>query len=492
MNGNSESTPVASGNEASLNTADTILIRGAVALLTGQSGEASRSRGCDIRIRSGIISDIGALAPEPHEEIIDATDCVIYPAWVNTHHHLAQSLLKGIATGINSTLTPWLAAVPYYYRRVFNSNLLRIAARIGLAELALSGCGTVADHHYVYWPEIDFDGAEILFEEAERFGLRFVLCRGGATMDREFEASMPKACSAESLDSYLSDLTRLADRYNDTSPRSMRQIVAAPTTLMFSMRPEELRETATHARHLGLRLHSHLSETVLYQDICHARYECDPIDFAERVGWLGSDVWYAHLVKLRQHEIELLGSTGTGVAHCAQSNGRLGSGIAPVRLLENAGAIVCLTVDGTGSNEAADMLSEAHTAWLTARARAGFLARPSYQGGHGEDGATDATVEDIVRWGTANGARILGLSGVGCLQIGMSADIAIYALDEVRHYGFHDAAVAPVASGRATVRALLVNGHVVVKDGEIPALDVNELKHKANEAVTQLKRRVNG
>lgn len=465
-----------------------LLIRHAAAILTGGRDAAARTAGPDIRVRDGRILAIGELVPEPGESVIDATDCVVYPAWVNTHHHLFQSLLKGEPKGLNATLTPWLAATPYRFRAGFDARRFRIAARIGLVELALSGCGTVADHNYLYYPDMPFDASAILFDEAERLGLRFVLCRGGATLMRQLEADVPLALRPETLDAYLADLERLARAYHDPSPAAFRRVVAAPTTPLFSMRPEELRETARTARALGLRLHSHLSETVGYQDAANAQHGSSPIRFAEQVGMLGTDVWFAHLVKLDADEIALLGATGTGIAHCPQSNGRLASGIAPVRALEAAGAAVSIGVDGAGSNEAADMISEVHAAWLMQRARAGEAAVAVFRGGAGEDGAQAASIEDVVRWGTAGGARVLGLGDIGQLQPGMAADIAIYALDrDPRHFGLHDIAIAPVASGgRAHLKALLVGGKRVVDDGAVPGLDLAELAREARSAVREL------
>lgn len=465
-----------------------VLIRHAAAILTGARGDLARAAGPDIRVREGRIVEIGRLRSVASEPVIDATDCVVYPAWVNTHHHLFQSLLKGEPKGLNATLTPWLAATPYRFRAGFDAGRFRLAARIGLVELALSGCGTVADHNYLYYPGMPFDASAILFEEAERLGLRFVLCRGGATVARQLETELPLALRPETLSAYLGDLERLATKYHDPAPDAFRRVVAAPTTPLFSMRPGELSDTVHAARRLGLRLHSHLSETVNYQDAAHEQHGLSPIRFAEEVGLLGPDVWFAHLVKLDAEEIALLGATGTGIAHCPQSNGRLASGIAPVRALEAAGVAVSIGVDGAASNEAADMISEVHAAWLMARARGGQAATAVMRGGTGEGGASDASVEDVVRWGTSGGAQVLGLTGTGSLAPGMAADIAIYALDrDPRHFGLHDVAVAPVASaGRAQLRALLVGGKLVVEHGEIPGLDMVELGRAARQAVREL------
>lgn len=463
---------------------NTFLIRNLQAIMTGSPGAAARHAGPDIRVADGVIAAIGQLDALPGESVIDASDCVAYPAWVNTHHHLFQSLLKGDPLGINATLTPWLAATPYRYRAKFDAELFRLAARIGMVELMRSGCGTIADHNYLYYPGMPFDTSEILFEEAGRLGLRFVLCRGTATRTRQLEAELPSALRPETLDGFLTDMQRLASRFHDPSPASMRRVVMAPTTPLYSAAPDELREIAGAARAMGLRLHSHLSETVGYQDSAHAMHGCRPVEFCERIGWLGADVWFAHLVKLDAEEIALLGSTGTGIAHCPQSNGRLGSGIAPIRALEAAGVPVSIGVDGAASNEAADMISETHAAWLMQRARRGQEAAPAFRGGHFEGGADEATVEDVVRWGSSGGARVLGLGALDGLQVGQQADIALYRLDDPRYFGLHDPAIGPVVSGgRPFLKAMWVGGRAVVRDDAIPGVDLAELGAQARQAL---------
>lgn len=468
-----------------------LLLRNAAAIMTGLPGQAARHPGPDLRIEGRQILAIGQLTPLPGEEIVDATDCVIYPAWVNTHHHLFQALLKGDPLGINATLTPWLAATPYRFRAAFDEQTFRLAARIGLVELALSGCATVADHNYLYYPGQDFDSSAVLFEEAESLGLRFVLCRGGATITRQLESELPQALRPESLDAFLRSVEATAVQFHDPSPDSMRRVVVAPTTPPYSMRPEELRATAAFARERGLRLHSHLSETVGYQDSVHGMHGITPVRFCESVDWLGSDVWFAHLVKLDAEEIALLGATGTGIAHCPQSNGRLGSGIAPIRALEAAGVPISIGVDGAASNEAADMISEAHATWLMQRARAGHEAAPRHRGGAGEAGADEATVEDVIRWGSAGGAAVLGLPATGHLAPGMAADIALYSLDRSpRYFGMHDIAIAPVACGGAAhLKRLFVAGQTVVADGAMAGLDMGELACEARSAVKTLMQR---
>lgn len=472
-------------------TADTsCLIRNAGHVLTGLRGAAARHHGQDIRVLDGRIVAMGALTPLPGETRIDARDCVVYPAWVNTHHHLFQSLLKGEPGGVNQSLTPWLAATPYRYRGAFDEHSFRLAARIGLIELLRSGCATVADHHYLYYPGMPYDSAAILFDEADKLGMRFVLCRGGGTQTRQLEADLPQALRPEKLDDYLADVERLVGLYHDPAPDAFRRVVMAPTTTLHSTTAHELREIARAGRRWGLRLHSHLSETVDYLDAARAKFDMTPVQFCAEHDWLGADVWFAHLVKLLPEEIRLLGQTGTGIAHCPQSNGRLGSGIADIVALEAAGVPISIGVDGAASNEAADMQSEAHAAWLLQRARKGEQARPRYAGGTFEGGADAASIEDVVRWGTAGGAHVLGLPAVGTLAVGQAADIAIYRLDDPRYFGLHDPAIGPVAcGGRASLKALLIGGRQVVTDDRIPGLDMAELGREAAKAVLDLQRR---
>ncbi|VXC95579.1 Isoxanthopterin deaminase [Burkholderia sp. 8Y] len=463
----------------------TTLIRNAAAIMTGgASHEATRVTGPDIRIEGARIQAIGALAPVPGEAVIDATDCVVYPAWVNTHHHLFQSLLKGDPAGIDASLTPWLAATPYRYRASFDEKRFRLAARIGMIELIRSGCTTIADHNYLYYPDMPFDSSAILFEEAQKLGVRFVLLRGGATRTRQLEAELPTAMRPESLDAFMADLERLAATFHDHAPQAMRRVVAAPTTVLFSIFPSEMRSIADTARRLGLRLHSHLSETVSYQESAQTMHRLSPVEFCGEHGWLGDDVWYAHLVKLDAREIELLAATGTGMAHCPQSNGRLGSGIAPVRELADAGVPVSIGVDGAASNEAADMISEVHMAWLAQRARRGMAAQPAYRGGRFEGGADAAAVEEVLHWGTAGGARVLGLEGIGRIEVGAQADIAVYRLDDPRYFGLHDMAIGPVvAGGRPELAALFCAGQCIVRDDVIPNVDLRELRREAAREV---------
>ncbi len=459
---------------------ESLLIRGAEALLTGLAGDAARAtHGTDLRVKGGVIAAIGTLSPEPGERVIDAHGCVVYPGWVNTHHHLFQSLLKGIPGGINLPLVPWLAAVPVKYRRHFDAEAsLRLAARVGLVELALSGCSTVSDHQYHYWPGMPFDASEAVFDEAARLGMRFVLARGGQTQARAAtDAEAPPQVRPETLDGFLASVERDVHRFHDAGPMSMRRVASAITTPNWSCAAEHLKPLAQEARRLGIHLHSHLSETYDYVRWAREQHGCTPLQFVAEHGWVGPDVWYAHMVHLDDGDLRICAETKTGIAHCPQSNARLGSGIARIPEALALGVPVGLAVDGAASNEAADMAAEAHMAWLVHRAdpRAGAL-RDVQPGGH----AAAMTAEDVVHIGTAGGARMMGFPGVGTLEVGMAADIAVYDLDQPRHFGLHDPAIGPVVGGgRPTLKLLLVQGRTVVENDAIPGLDMAALRADA-------------
>lgn len=456
-----------------------LLVQGATAVMTGLPGARARAGAADIRIRDGRIHELGRLDPYPGERVLDASDCVVYPGWVNTHHHLFQSVLKGVPAGINVPLAQWLVEVTGRYRHRIDAEALEVAATIGLAELLLSGCTTVADHHYLYYPGIGHDGAQILFSVADRLGVRFALCRGGMTRPQPgFEHDTPPELRPESVDDIIGDVERLVARFHDPAPHSMRRVVMAPTTPTYRVRPEELTMMARAARAMGLRLHTHLSENQDYLRYFRETHDRSPVEFCADREWIGPDVWFAHLCHVSEAEIALMARAGTGIAHCPASNARLGSGIAPAPAMAAAGMPVSLAVDGAASNEAADMISEAHLAWLVHRAARGVDRF---------DGGADAvSAEDVIGWGTAGGARVLGLD-TGAIEAGRAADLALYVLDDPRYLGLHDPAIGPVVGGgRPHLRAVLVGGREVVREGAIPGLDLAELGSRARAVVGRM------
>jgi 8-oxoguanine deaminase len=447
------------------------LIRGADGIFTGLPGDAMRASG-SIRVADGRIAAIGELAPESGETIIDATGCVVYPGLISTHHHLFQSILKGVRAGLDAPLFKWLRVVPHSYWQKIDEEGLYVAARIGLVELLLSGTTTAADHHYMFSDTYRFDPSDVIFAAARDLGLRLVFCRGGATIGRTFDTPEIIPMPTEPLDAMIRAVETCAQRFHDPSPASMRRVAFAPTTPSWSVRPDELKIIAAAARRLGLRLHSHLSETPDYVDFCLATYGKRPVHWVAEHDWVGPDVWFAHLVHVDESEIDLLVRTGTGMAHCPQSNCRVGSGIAPADRIAARGGVVSLAVDGAGGNESNDMISEMNTAWHTHRAAKGA-------------GAT--TVEEVVRWATANGARVLGFDDLGVLAPGKLADIAVYDLASPRYFGLHDTLSGPVAgAGAATLKTLMVGGRIVVEDGHIPGFDMEKLRRDAASVVGRI------
>jgi cytosine/adenosine deaminase-related metal-dependent hydrolase len=451
-------------------TTSSLLIRNATGIFTGLPGDAMRAAGA-IRVRDGRIAAVGDLTPEPGEQTIDASGCVIYPGLISTHHHLFQSVLKGVRAGINEPLMAWLRSVPHAYWHKVNEHELYTAAQIGLVELMLSGTTTAADHHYVFSDAYRFDPAAVIFEAARELGMRLVLCRGGGTVVHE-RADAVQPVPVESLDAMIRSVEACAQRYHDPAPDSMRRVSFAPTTPPWSVKPDELKVIAAAARGLGLRPHSHLSETHDYVAFCLDRFGKRPVHWIAEHDWLGPDVWFAHLVHLDAGEVDLLVETSTGMSHCPQSNCRLGSGIAPADRMAALGGAVSLAVDGAASNESADMISEMHSAWHTHRAA---------------KGADATTVEEVVRWATVNGARVLGFPDLGVLAPGKLADLAIFDLSSPRYFGLHDPLAGPVVGGGAAdLRLLMVGGRIVVENGVIPGLDLAKLRRDAADVVRRI------
>ncbi len=428
-----------------------------------------------LRIKDGLIDAIGELTPEPGEQIVDASGTVVTPGLINTHHHFFQSLLKAIPDGINEGLDVWLQKCPYAFWPFIDSEVLQISARVGLTELVLSGATTVCDHHYLFSPTYDYDPVSVLFNEAEKFGVRFLLARGGGTKGREYfdDPSLPPTFK-ESMSGYLDSVSKAAAKWHDPHPFAMTRMAIAPTTPVFNVEPEELSLFAEAARSQGLRLHSHLSENITYVNYTQEHYGQRPVPWLASHGWLGDDVWFAHMVELSDSEIQQLTDTGTAMAHCTQANARLGSGIAPADALHGIGGTVSIGVDGAGANEAADMGAAMYSAFATHRAAKGVDA---------------TTAETVLHWATEGGANALGFSKMGRIAPGMAADIALFDISHPRNMGLHDSALAPVITGAAVVRDSFVAGQQIVKDGKVPWLDITSLGEDANRLTAQLKQK---
>ncbi|MEV0130160.1 8-oxoguanine deaminase [Dactylosporangium sp. NPDC050688] len=382
---------------------------------------------------------------------VDGTGCLATPGLVNTHHHLYQWATRGYAQ--QEILFGWLTELYPVWARI-DAGIVHAAATAGLAQLALSGCTTSTDHQYVF-PR---DGGDILAAEidaAASVGLRFHPCRGSMDLSVK-DGGLPPDSVVEDTDAALAATKEAIDRFHDPSPGAMVRIAVAPCS-PFSVTPRLMREAADLARAEGVRLHTHLAETVEEEKYCREIHRCTPVEYAESLGWLGPDVWLAHAVHLDSGAIGKLGATGTGVAHCPSSNGRLGAGIAPVRDLLDARVPVGLGVDGAASQEAGQLGAELRQALYLARLRGGPAA---------------LTARESLALGTIGGARCLGRDDeLGSLEPGKLADLALWRLDGLGHAGIDDPVAALVFGPPAPLRLLLVGGRAVVQDGALSTMD---------------------
>jgi cytosine/adenosine deaminase-related metal-dependent hydrolase len=398
-----------------------------------------------IQIEDGRVSAVGGGEPPGPGE--DLRGAVVTPGLVNTHHHLYQTLTRARAQ--QASLFEWLREL-YPVWAGIDEEAEYAAARTGLAELALSGCTTVFDHHYVF-PRGRTGLVEAEMTAAQELGVRLIPSRGSMDLGQS-TGGLPPDELVEEPDDVLAETERLAARYPD--------LVVAPCS-PFSVTGRLMEESAALARRLGLVLHTHLAETVEEEAYCRELYGCRPVEYLERLGWLAEDVWCAHCVHLDGDDVARFGATGTGVAHCPTSNLRLGAGLAPVRALRGAGVRVGLGVDGSASNERSDLFLEVKQALLVAR---------------GRDGPTALTVREALELGTRGGAALLRRDDLGSLEPGKRADLAVWRTDGLELGG---AAADPVAglvlSGPHRVDRLYVGGEEVVRDGRLVRADEEEI-----------------
>jgi cytosine/adenosine deaminase-related metal-dependent hydrolase len=413
-----------------------------------------------VLVRDGRIAAVGG-GPEPEaEDRLDLGGAVVTPGLVNTHHHLYQTLTRARAQ--DATLWEWLVEL-YPVWAGLDAEAEYAAARTGLAELALSGCSTVFDHHYVF-PRGRTGILEAEVQAARELGLRFVASRGSMDLGAS-QRGLPPDSLVESIDEILADSERVAD----LADGDLLQIAIAPCS-PFSVTQQLMEESAALARRLGLRLHTHLAETAEEDAFCRERYGCTPVEYLADVGWLAGDVWCAHCVHVGVDDLARFAEHGVGVAHCPASNLRLGAGVAPVREMLDAGVHVGLGVDGSASNERGDLFHEVKQALLVARGRGGPRA---------------LTAREALRLGTRGGAAVLGRDDIGSLAPGKRADIAVWRIDGLELAGADDPVAGLVLSGPHRVDRLYVGGAAVVRDGHLVRADEAEI---AREQRAQAKR----
>lgn len=429
-----------------------------------------------IVIEDGRITAVGeGPAPDGDRERasrrIDAPGRLATPGLVNCHHHLYQHATRGYAQ--EATLFEWLVALYPIWRHIDDATVAA-AARAGLAQLARSGCTTSTDHHYIF-PRHAEDLLQVEIDAARAIGLRFHPCRGAMDLGKS-SGGLPPDDVVEDRDAILAACAEAIDRHHDPSPGARVRIALAPTS-PFSVTGELMAETATLARQRGVRLHTHLAETDDEERFCLERFGVRPLEYLDNLGWLGDDVWLAHCVHLSDDECGRMGATGTGVAHCPTSNGRLGAGIAPVPTLLAAGAPVGLGVDGAASNECGELADELRAALVVGRAAHGPKA---------------LTARDALEMATRHGARCLGRDDeLGHLSVGACADVALWSLDEVGYAGMEGDPIAALVFGPTrAVDTLLVGGEVVVADGELRTADPVTLAADLRRESTRMRERV--
>ena len=395
-------------------------------------------------------------APERVDSVFDASRFVVLPGLVNAHHHFYQTLTRAHPQAINKKLFPWLVALYPIWSRL-KPRHLRLAVRMALTELMLSGCTTAADHHYLY-PEGLEDAVDIAVEEALRLGMRMTVSRGSMNLSAK-DGGLPPDSVVQDEDTILADSERVLKLFHDPKAGARIRIALAPCS-PFSINKQLMIDSARLAERWDCQLHTHLCETDDEEAFCLRMYGLRPVDLLEETGWMSKRTWLAHGVHFNPEEIARLGRTGVGVCHCAASNMVLASGICPTCALEAAGAPLGLGVDGSASNDASNMMEAVRHALMIGRLR------------YGADGITHL---DVLRWATEGSARCLGRSDVGRIVEGFEADLALYALDEPRFSGAHDPLAGLVLCGAHRADRVMIAGDWRVVDGLPVGLDLGQL-----------------
>lgn len=447
----------------------TLLLKHANLLVT-MDDEHRRIPDGGLYVRDHVIEQVGLTPHLPTEAdvVIDAHGMVVLPGLINTHHHLYQTLTRALPAAQNVELFDWLRTL-YPIWAGLTGEAVYVSTLVGLAELLLSGCTTVSDHLYIFPNDARLDDE---IHAAQELGIRFHPCRGSMSLGQS-QGGLPPDSVVEDEDAILRDCQRVVAAYHDPAPYAMCRIVIAPCS-PFSVTPELMRESAAWARQHGLTLHTHLAETLDEERFCLQKFGKRPLALMEKLEWVGPDVWYAHAVHMHEDEIRLMAETGTGMAHCPSSNMRLGSGIAPIRQMRDAGVRVSLAVDGSASNDSSHMLAEVRQAMLLQRVN---------------KGATAMNAEEALEIATRGGAAVLNRDDLGSLETGKAADFVAWCMDALDYAGAqHDPLAALVFCAPRQVDLAVVNGRVRVWKGEIVGFDLERITARHNELSRRLVR----
>src|SRR5580692_2860759 len=397
----------------------------------------------------------------------DAGEHVVLPGLINTHHHFYQTLTRAVPAALDRELFPWLQALYPIWARL-TPTALDLGMTVAMAELLLSGCTLTTDHHYVFPAGVE-DGIDIEVAAARRLGLRVLLTRGSMNLSQR-DGGLPPDSVVQDEDAILADSERVVARYHETGPGAMVQIALAPCS-PFSVTTSLMRSTAELAGRLNVRLHTHLAETEDENHYCQAVHHCRPLDYLESCGWLSDRVWLAHGIHFDAAEMKRLARAGTTISHCPCSNQTLASGTCPVCAMEQAGVKIGIGVDGSASNDGSNLMQEVRAAFLLQRSRYGVKA---------------VSHIDALRWATKGSAACVGRADIGEIATGKMADLALFKLDEPRFSGSGDPLAALVLCGAHRADRVMVGGRWIVKDGEIPNLDLGALVKRHSAAAHAL------
>ncbi|KFC63299.1 putative hydroxydechloroatrazine ethylaminohydrolase AtzB [Bosea sp. LC85] len=424
-------------------------------------GIVAEDAGSGVVVEHGAIVELvaaGNAPAQPVDQTFDASDHVVLPGLINTHHHFYQTLTRAHPAAIDRELFPWLKALYPLWARLTPDDL-RLAVRVALTELLLSGCTTAADHHYLFPKGLE-SAVDIAVDEARALGIRMTVSRGSMNLSQK-DGGLPPDAVVQDEETILADSERVLSLFHDPKPGSMIQIALAPCS-PFSVTPSLMAKSAELAARFDAPLHTHLAETQDEEAYCLQVYGKRPLDLLEDVGWMRPKTWLAHGIHFSCEECERLGRAGVGVCHCPTSNGVLASGYCRTRELEAAGSPLGLGVDGSASNDGSNLMEELRHALL--------INRLHYRS------ASAVTARDVIRWATEGSARCLGRADIGRIAPGMQADLALYRLDELRFSGAHDPVAALVLCGANRADRVMVAGRWRVVDGAVPGLDVTALR----------------
>jgi 8-oxoguanine deaminase len=418
-------------------------------------------------VADGVVAELvasGGAPKAPVDATFDASAHVVIPGLVNTHHHMFQTLTRAHPAAINKELFPWLQALFPIWSRNLKPEGFRLASRLALTELLMSGCTTASDHQYLYPPGLDA-AMDIQAEEASAIGVRMTLTRGSLNLTEEDGGNAPEG-GVQGVDEILADCERVIARYHDAKPGAMTRVALAPCA-PFNVTKRLMVETAQLAERHDCRMHTHLAETRDEVDYCREKFSCRPVDYLEEVGWMNDRVWLAHGIHFNDDEIKRLGRARVGVCHCPTSNMVLASGQCRTKELEAAGSPVGLGVDGSASNDNSNLMEGVRHALMSNRLLYG---------------ASAVTHFDALRWATEGSARCLGRDDIGVIAVGKQADVAMYKLDELRFSGAGDPLAALVLCGAHAADRVMVKGDWRVVDGMPVGVDVVRLRREHGAA----------